>query len=151
MRIATALFAFACLIATAHVVYAQESYLDVTDSRLSNDNLVGSSVLKSATEAASRLGMQPNATPQRARRRGRLATGIGLLGGAGALLAVGYLLDNKTEVSDAITLPIAVGIYGLIGSGIALIALADSTSPISVPVDVVPTPGGAAAFKSYTF
>lgn len=144
MKVLVALSTATCLLGSS-LVYAQDVPTRETDR--------GSGILASAKEAALRVALQPNAAPQRMRRRGRLYGGLTLVGiGAailvGGLLAAqpervddsyytvdGYFIENYQHVSGTRQDVGAWAFFGGIGVaavGGILIARADSTSRVRI-------------------
>ena len=157
MRIATILFTIALLAATTPV-RAQGVSLD----QLARPD---SSIVESGRRAALRLvELQPNATAQRGRRKGRLYGGLTMLGIGAGLLVVAVVgagqvdYDDRTDAAETAFSVAALSGFALMGAGGIMIALADSTSPVRVrgrepqqTTVVSPTRGGGAVFRRITF
>ena len=137
MRILVAVSTATCLLGSS-LVYAQDVPMRETDR--------GSGILASAKQAALRVELQPNAAPQRTRRRGRLYGGLTLVAIGVAVAVVAGLSDPGREYftdergfysghsdtkSDVANWTVAGGL-GLAGLGGVMMVLADSTSRIRV-------------------
>ena len=136
MKLLTCFCTLACL-AMNSVVYAQNApwHPEVgfgSPGDIRRDLGVGgeSTILESASRAASRLVLQPSAVPQRQRRRGRLVTGLALLGIGGGLAFLANRLDPRGDSAMGF-LTGAAGV-GLAVTGGFMIARADSMVPVHI-------------------
>lgn len=137
MRVLVALTVAGSILA-ANIVFAQDVETGMTGDELG--------ILASAERAALRLGLQPNAGAQRARRGGRLKAGWTLVAVGGGLVLGGmYLASRPGGYYDSsrggyvetgggtVGLLLSLTGIGVAGVGGVLVARADVTSRVRFP------------------